>query len=200
MWRANIHCEITANLQIHLHFIGFSDIQTFRDQVISARVSWQSSEHSNQNSGETVALLMCMSAHRSCLLGRGARCGLTTWNWQAAGGGAQPIFSGRPARLTWGWRWGGYTQIPDLVKTIPETVPPAIGGAVGLLGCKCVWVAEARLQAAAKQQISNSLPHLTAAQSVNDGVQARIENSQGDEIISAIQQRTLAGDAEKIHQ
>lgn len=71
---------------------------------------------------------------------------------------------------------------------------------MGLLGCECVWVTEARLQAAAEQQLSDSLPHLTAAQSVNDGVQARVENSQGDEIISTEQQCTLAGHAEKIHQ
>lgn len=59
---------------------------------------------------------------------------------------------------------------------------------------------EADLQAAAEQQLRYGLPHLAATQSVNDGVQAGVEHSQGDEIVSAEQQRTLVGHAEEIHQ
>lgn len=59
---------------------------------------------------------------------------------------------------------------------------------------------EAGLQAAAAQQLSNSLPHFTAAQGVDDGVQAGVQDSQGDEIVSAEQQCTLAGGTEEVHQ
>lgn len=59
---------------------------------------------------------------------------------------------------------------------------------------------EARPQAAAAQQLCDSLPHVTAAQGIDDGVQAGVEDSQCDAKVCTEQQSTLAGDTEEIHQ
>lgn len=120
---------------------------------------------------------------------------LTTWNWQAAGRGAQPALSVWLARLAQGGWWRGHAHISDLVKTVPQTVPPAFWGAAGLLGDELLRAAEA-----AAQQLAHGLPHVAAAQSVDNGVQARVEHSQHDAQISAEQQRALPGRTEEIHQ
>ncbi len=59
---------------------------------------------------------------------------------------------------------------------------------------------EARPQAAAAQKLSNCLPHLTAAQGIDDGVETGVDDSQGNAKVSTEQQCTLAGGAEEIHQ
>lgn len=64
---------------------------------------------------------MCVSA-----LGRGAACGLTAGNRQAAGGGAQPGLPGGPARLAGGRGRGGDAVVPDLAEAVPQTVPAVL--------------------------------------------------------------------------
>lgn len=138
--------------------------------------------------------------HESCLFGRGARCGLTTWNWQAACGGAQAVLFGCLPGLAGRWRWGCHAQISDPVETVPQAVPPALRGAAGLLGREGVGAAEAGPQAATAQQLRDGLPHLAAAQGVDDGVEARVEDGQGDANVSCEQEGTLARLTEEVHQ
>lgn len=61
-------------------------------------------------------------------------------------------------------------------------------------------MAEADPQAAAAEQLSDGFSHLAAAQGVDDGVQARVEDGQGDAKFSAEQKCALAGDTEEIYQ
>lgn len=138
--------------------------------------------------------------HESCLPGRGARCGLTTRNWQAARGGAEAVLFGCLPGLAGRWRRGRQAHISDPVETVPQAVPPALRGAAGLLGREGVGAAEAGAQAAAAQQLGNGLPHLAAAQRVDDGVEARVEHGQGDADVGGEQQAALAGVAEEVHQ
>lgn len=77
---------------------------------------------------------------------------------------------------------------------------PVLRGAAGLLGRECIWVAEAGPQAATAQQLCHGLPHFTAAQGVDDGVQGGVEDSEGDANVSSEQLGTLARGTEEVHQ
>lgn len=138
--------------------------------------------------------------HESCLFGREARCGLTTWNWQAACGGAQAVLFGCLPGLARSWRRGCHAQISEPVETVPQVVLPVLRGAAGLLGREGVGVAEAGPQAATAQQLCDGPPHLAAAQGVDDGVEARVEDGEGDADVSSKQEATLARHTEEVHQ
>ena len=86
------------------------------------------------------------------------------------------LLAGFVVGLAWCGRWRCHnTQVPDLVETVPQAVPPAPRRAVGvLIGLECVRATQACLQAAAAQQSGDSFPQLAAAQGVYDGIQARV--------------------------
>lgn len=70
-----------------------------------------------------------------------------------------------------------HAQVSYLVEAVPQTVPPAGRGAAALLGRVRVRVANARLDAAAAEQLRHGLSHVAAPQGIDDGVEPRVENS-----------------------